>query len=890
MIRYFCLGAVLAALLTGCSSTKEETASSSTGTGPTGRPPTPSFDAPGPQADGRVLLPNQWFLSPVGKQVLLGDFPVNVAVHPTGKFAAVLHAGYGQHEITVVELASNHLVCRAALEETFYGLAFSQDGKRLFCSGAGSEVIHSFSFKDGYLGEQQSLALRGARQRGVPAGLALAGSGKSLFAANLFSHSITECDLVTSTVAREIRLGTNDTTSPAPSLAPAGDEDEAAITKRAEAILESAQATDPFPYACVLDEKRGRLYVSLWAQAQVAALDVKSGAILARWATEEHPNEMLLSRNGKYLFVANANRNTVTVLATETGQAVETLLAELIPNAPPGNTPNGLALSPDETMLFVANANINCLAVFDVATPGKSRSLGFVPTGWYPTSVRVTPDGKKLLVANGKGLISKSNRNGPRPGGEAPASVREYIAGLMQGTLSVIDIPSRERFEEQLKKYTAQAYRCLPRAAQASTSGSPVAGATNASLPAPPPASPWNNPIPRQLGAASPIKYVIYMVKENRTYDQVLGDMKEGHGDASLCLFPERVTPNHHKLAREFVLLDNFYVASEVSADGHEWSLGAYASDFVEKLWPLSYGHNKHKKYTYPAEGNFALATPAGGYLWDRAREAGVSYRSYGEFVQNGRTTNAPATAKVSGLKDHFDPWFHSFDVNYSDLRRADRFISELRRFEQAGEMPRLQIVRLPNDHTAGAVVGKLTPTAYLAENDLAFGRVVEAVTRSKFWAQTAIFVVEDDAQNGSDHIDAHRTIAYVISPYVKRGLVDSTLYSTCSMLRSIELILGLRPMSQFDAVALPMFNSFQSRPELKTYTAEAARVSLNERITKTAWGTDLSAKMNFAREDAADDLLLNEIIWRSVKGPDQPMPAPVRAAFVFSIKQDKDD
>jgi DNA-binding beta-propeller fold protein YncE len=829
-------------------------------------------EVPGPLPGGAVRLPNQWYLRPVGRQILMGDFPVNIAVHPKGRYAAVLHCGYGPHEVIVVDLSTNKVVSRTVLSEGFYGLAFSDNGQRLFCSGAGSEVIHAFSFKDGYLGDHEALRLRGPKERGVPAGLAVSRDGKTLYAANLLTHRVNEIALDTQKVAAEILVGTNATAAPAPELEPSTGEDEDAITKRAEAEFVLTQTSDAHPYACVLDEKRQRLYVSLWGQSWVAVIDLKTRQVAARWTVEDHPNEMLLSKSGKHLFVANANRNTVTVLNTATGKPVETLLAELQPGSPPGNTPNSLALTPDETLLFVANANINTLAVFDVAEPGRSRSLGFIPVGWYPTSVRVTPDGKKLLVANGKGLISKPNRNGPLPGREAPASVREYIAGLMQGTLSVIDLPARARFEEQLKRYTAQAYRCLPKAADPAFQ--------------PPP----DSPVPAALGGASPIKYVIYIVKENRTYDQMLGDMPQGNGEAPLCLFPEPVTPNHHKLARQFVLLDNFYVEGEVSADGHEWTMGAYGTDFVEKTWPLSYGHNAHKKFTYPAEGNFPIATPANGYLWDRAKAAGVSYRSYGEFVANGKTTNAPCICKVAALRDHFDPWYRSFDMDYSDLRRAARFIAELKRYENEGDMPRLQVVRLPNDHTAGASVGKLTPTAFVAENDLALGQVVEAVSRSRFWAQTAIFVVEDDAQNGSDHVDAHRTVALAISPYIKRGTVDSTLYSTTSMLRTMELILGLKPMSQFDATAMPMFNSFQSLSDLSPYQAEAAQVSLTNRNVRTAYGAALSAKMNFAKEDAADDLLLNEIIWRSVRGADSPMPAPTRAAFFFSSQKPDDD
>jgi hypothetical protein len=366
--------------------------------------------------------------------------------------------------------------------------------------------------------------------------------------------------------------------------------------------------------------------------------------------------------------------------------------------------------------------------------------------------------------------------------------------------------------------------------------------------------------------------------------------MPEGHGDPTLCLFPERVTPNHHALARQFVLLDNFYVESEVSADGHEWSMGAYATDFVERHWPLSYGHNKRKKFTYPSEGNFEIARPAGGYIWDRAIAAGVSFRSYGEWVDNGPTPDAPGKPKAKALEGRIDPLFRSFDQEYSDLKRADRFIAELSRFEKEGDMPRLQIVRLPNDHTSGAKPGSLTPTAFVAENDLALGRVVEAVSRSKFWPTTAIFVVEDDAQNGSDHVDAHRTVALVISPWTRQGVVDSSLYSTSSMLRTIELILGLVPMSQFDAAALPMIRSFAKAPVLAAYECRPANVPLDERNVAGGWGAKQSLAMDFSKEDAADDLLLNEIIWKSVRGADSPMPAPRRAAFVFAADEDDEE
>lgn len=828
---------------------------------------------PGKQSDGSVLLPNQWSLRPVGKQIELRDFPINIAVHPAGQFVAVLHSGYGAHQVTIVDLIKGEAVSHADMPQSFYGLEFSRDGSRLFCSGAGDEVIHAFQFHNGQLNGHEKIALRDIKERAVPAGLALTRDARTLYVANVWGDRVTQVDLSSQQKPFDILLRTNS----GPLLNTEGsrtsDPDTEAAAKRAEVYLLEASPDDTFPYACRVDEKRQRLYVSLWAQSSVAVIDLKSNQVVANWPTEQHPCEMVLNRSGKLLFVANANKNTVTVLNTDSGKPIETIWAALYPHSPPGSTPNSLALSPDERTLFVANANINVVAVFDVSTPGKSRSLGFIPVGWYPTSVRVTPDGKHLLVANGKGVIPKANPFGPQPALNMNTNrTIEYIASLFRGTLSIIDLPSRARFEQQLKQYSADAYRCAP-----------LNDSAQVSAPRPP-----DNPIPLSPGQPSPIKYVFYIIKENRTYDQVLGDMPQGNGNPKLCLFPERVTPNHHKLARNFVLLDNFYADAEVSADGHEWSMGAYATDFVEKMWPLNYGHNRPKKFPFPAEGNFPIAMPAGGYIWDRAKAAGVSYRSYGEFVNLFTPANEPSTTRVKALQGHIDPLYRGFDLDYRDLRRAERFISELKRFENEGGMPRLQIIRLPNDHTHGVTRRFRTPNAYVADNDLAFGQIVEAISHSKVWPESAIFVVEDDAQNGPDHVDAHRTIASVISPYAKRGAVDSNMYSTSSMLRTIELILGLQPMSQFDAAARPMFNSFRPDPDLTPYTALPSNVNLEELNGEHAWGGKI--EMNFAKEDAADDLLLNEVIWRSIRGENSPMPPPVRAGFVFTRQKDQDD
>jgi DNA-binding beta-propeller fold protein YncE len=823
---------------------------------------------PGPTADGSMLLPNQWSLRPAGRHVELGDFPVNITVHPDGKSAVILHCGFSEHELVAVDLTQKRVTSRISTGESFYGVTFSKNGRKIYCSGSSGEEVFAFEYKSGQLFNQNSFSLRDATEDGVPAGLAIDPSGKELFAVNLWNDSVSRLTLSDGSV-HDIPLVANPRLARPQPVKRDEDFDTAAATKRARAAELADNPDAVFPYACVLDPGRELLYVSEWAKAAVAVVDLKTEKVVDRWPTGQHPCEMALRRDGRFLFVANANDNTVTVIETTTGRAVETIWATLFPHSPRGATPNSLALSPDQNTLFVANANINAVGVFNVENPGKSRSLGFIPVGWYPTCVRLTPNGKRLMVTNGKGNIAMANPRGPQP--VRDKSMEQYIGKLFRGTLSIIDLPDKRDFARQMAAWGAEVLKCTPLREDAQVSVR----------------RPEGNPIPARPGDETPIKHCIYVLKENRTYDQVFGDMPEGNGDISLCLFPERITPNHHKLAREFVLLDNFYVESEVSADGHEWSMAAYATDFVEKTWPLNYGH-KQSKFPYPSEGVFQVATPASGYLWDRAHEAGVSYRSYGEFVQNSPMSNAPATTRVKALQGHFDPWFRSFDLSFPDAKRAERFISELKRFENEGEMPRLQIVRLPNDHTHGVTDGTLTPTALVADNDAALGMLVEAVSRSKFWASTAIFVVEDDAQNGPDHVDAHRTVALAISPYSRRRGVDSTMYSTSSMLRTMELILGLQPMTQFDAAAAPMFNSFGAQSDLSPFEALPANVDLKATNTLAAWGSKL--KFNFAKEDAADDLLLNEVIWRSVKGSRRAMPAPTRAGFVMTTASRDDD
>ncbi|MGI9178233.1 MAG: bifunctional YncE family protein/alkaline phosphatase family protein, partial [Pirellulales bacterium] len=507
---------------------------------------------PGPQPDGSVILPTQWSLRPAGKQIEVGDFPVSIAMHPNGRHAAVLHCGHGLHEVIVIDVEAGTIVSRTNVDEAFYGIAFDAEGRLLYVSGSSGETVRRFRFDSGALVPDAVLPLRPASARGVPAGIAVSSDGGLLYVANLWGHSVSRVDLRrmgAPDAVKDLGLGIRPPRQREPQVPVAGaaSTDDPAITKRAEQMLEHVDPAQPYPYACVLDEPRQRLYVSLWAQAAVAVIDTQAWKEVARWRVEEHPNEMLLAADGRRLFVANANRNSVSVIDPDTGTTAESLVATLSPDDAtgadtlPGNTPNSLALAADGRRLFVANANINALTVFDVSEPGRSRSLGFIPVGWYPTSVRLSADGDSLVVANGKGRISDSNRNGPRPGFDPDTPTPDYIGRLFQGTVGFIDLPhGEEAFDRRMADWTAQAFSCRPAA--------PVFD--NAAA--------WEgHPVPRDREGTSPISHVIYIVKENRTYDQILGDLPEGRGDPTLCLFPERITPNHHALAREFVLLDN---------------------------------------------------------------------------------------------------------------------------------------------------------------------------------------------------------------------------------------------------------------------------------------------------------------------------------------------
>lgn len=782
---------------------------------------------PGLQSNGQTLLPNGWSLRPAGEQIDMGDFPARMELSPDKKFAAVLHSGWGTHEIRIVSLADRKVTSSVVIDQTFQGLRFNEDGSKLFVSGAEDECVYVFGHSAGYLTLDRKVQVVDSKEKFVVSGIAGIENGKKLLVCGMVASRLVFMDVDSSKPLSVVEF-----------------------------------PTGSFPFDVAISPDNHSAMVSLWGKSSVAVIDIETMKMREQWTVRSHPTEMVFLDEGRHLLVGCSDDNSVVLLETEKGTTKEIIHTSLFETKKNGSTPNSLAVTPDQGVLIVANADNNNIAMFDIRERGKTRSLGFIPVGWYPTSVRFADEGSGILVTNGKGLTSRDNSKGPNPLREPPRSVREYIGGLFKGTLSLIPSPT----PAQMAKWTKDAYAVSPLLNDEQPNLQALAK---------------DSIIPARVGESCPIKHCVYIIKENRTYDQVFGDLKQGNGDANLCVFPESVTPNHHALAKEFVLLDNFYVEGEVSADGHEWSMAAYATDFVERVWPLNYRGGK-EKLGYTSEGGYEIAFPSSGYIWDNCKKSNVSYYSFGEFIQNG-ALGMPGRARVPALEGHFDPFYRSYDLEYADVDRAKRFAEKMKEFEQAGNMPQFIVLRLPNDHTIGTRVGKKTPTAMVADNDLALGQIVETISKSKFWPESAIFVVEDDAQNGSDHVDAHRTVALAISPYIRRGSVDSTLYSTSSMLRSMELMLGMEPMTQFDAAANPMYSSFGKTMDAKQFTHLPAQVDLNATNTENAWGAIESESMNFVKEDAADDLLLGDIVWRSVRGANSPMPPPIRAAFVFA-------
>lgn len=771
----------------------------------------------------RILLPNGWALTPSPQSLPLGDLPLNMVLSKDKTRMVVTNNGQSTQMLTWIDVVHDKVLHEKIIPKSWVGLAMTGDATLIYASGGNDNRIRTYEVVADTLAERDSIVLGKPwpQEKISPTGIALDESRHKLYIVTKEDSSLYVVNLQNKKVLQKLPLG-------------------------AEA------------YNCLLSNDGKTLYISLWGGAALGIYDTESGQLRQRIPTALHPNDMVLTKDGKYLYVACADDNAVSVIDLQQQKVIETMIASIYPDAPTGSTTNGVALSEDEKTLFIANADNNCLAVFDVENPGKSHSEGFIPTGWYPTSVKVV--GNKLLIANGKGFTSYANPNGPNPYLRRTEET-EYIGGLFKGTLSIMPIPEEETLAGYSKLVYENAAYSPARAKQAHTEK--------------------GNPIPTKLGDPSPIKYVFYIIKENRTYDQVLGDITAGNGDPSLCLFPDSITPNLHAIAKEFVLLDNFYVNAEVSADGHNWSMGGYANDYVEKTWPTNYG-GRGGNYDY--EGSRKIAYPRKGFIWDYCQRAGVSYRTYGEFSTFNETY-------LESLKGHCAPQYPGFDLSIKDTFRVSRFMEDFDSLLAINKVPHFNTIRLGNDHTAGARVGVPTPAAMVADNDLAVGQFVEFISHSPIWKESVIFILEDDAQNGPDHVDAHRSTAYVVSPYTKRKHKESTLYSTTGVLRTMELILNLPPMSQYDASATPLHDCFTINPDLTPYTARPNRVNLNQLNTAMGSLSDQSWKLNLEEVDRAPDDLFSEIIWKTVRGEHAQMPAPRRAAFVkVSAEAEEED
>jgi len=768
------------------------------------------------------LLFNGWGITPAGEPVAISDMPLKFLVSPDQKALLAVSGGYNDTGLTLLDLKDGQVIQFLPLPQVWNGLAFSKDGRRIFVAGGDSGVIHIFNYAAGKATPADSVKPAPDALGTVLGSIAVHPTTGRLYVCNEGNHEVWV--LNPDTLALEARI-----------------------------------AAGQHPHSGVMGADNRHLYVSNWGSRSVSLIDTETNRRVRDFTVGLRPNDMTLAPDGR-LFVACAGDNTVHVIQTRTleEEAVpasparrlwdktrEIISTSLYPQSPEGSTPDAVAVSADGKALFIANADNNSVMVVDISNPNTSVVNGFIPVGWYPTAVALSPDDQTLFVANGKGLSSRANvppqRPDPRKLHRPPPF--DHIGRTLQGAVSVIprpDAPQMAAYTEQVRRNSPYTPETLRRVGMKS-----------------------NSVIPDEVGQPCPIKYVLYIIKENRTYDQILGAFKDakgrpaGNGDPNLVMFGEEVTPNHHQLARDYVLLDNLYCNGEVSVDGHSWCDAAIATDFNQRSWIMSY--SKHGRLP----GNEEMENPAAGYLWDLCQRHGVSYKNYGEGAQRVASVNRGT-------------W-----TGERDMDKVQHWIDDLHAAERTGTLPRFTIMSLGENHTRGTTPGAFTPDACVASNDLGLGKIVAAATRSRFWKEMAIFVIEDDAQNGPDHVDAHRTVGFVISPWCKRGFVDSTLYTTASMIRTMELILGLPPLTQYDAGATPMFNCFRKTAKLTAYHPLTPKVDLSARNTAKSPFALQSQQMDWSEYDRIPEDELNRILWFVTKGPDVPYPAPIhRAVF----------
>jgi YVTN family beta-propeller protein len=831
----------------------------------------------GVQPDGRIVVPTNQVLKPAGLQITFPGRPVDLAFAEDGKILVVKN----NRDLVFLDVATNKVRQTLPLPQPpkdakdvpkpgFGVVGLLVKGDRIYAGDAQESLRVAVRQPNGQYAWGDPLPLARPRIGGLahPSGIAFGPEEDELWVASTRGNNVQRLNVVSGEVEQAVPVGV------APFALLALRPDRLYVTNWGG---DRPNSSDPQGKSAGtpihVDPKTG-----VADRGSVSVL----GPVLGRWKQLKsipvglHPCGMAASSGGKFVYVANAHSDTVSVIDTDREEVVEKIACRPEARLPFGSGPNALALSSDGGTLYVANGTNNCLAVVRLGVrvsegkaegrPAASTVAGFIPTGWFPAAVRLSPDGKKLYVANVKG---HGSLNQPRPADRGRTS-SDFL-----GSISVLDVPN----QDQLAAYTREV-----------NANNRLGYSLNGLDKPRPDAKPM--PVPLRHGEPSLFKHVIYVIKENRTYDQVFGDVKEGNGDPNLVLFGEKVTPNHHALAREFTLFDNFYCSGAISADGHTWTDQAYVGDYIERSfggWTRS----------YPDDGSDPLAYAPTGFLWDNALAHKKTLRNYGEHVkseylpktakwidlyrdyQNGTNrVKMRITPNTRSLAPHTHPVYPWFPLLMPDVYRARLFLWELKEFEKKGEFPNLLIVTLPCDHTSATRPDFPTPRAMVADNDLALGQIVEGVSKSKFWKDTCIFVVEDDPQNGFDHVDGHRTVALVISPYTRRQYVDHTNYNQTGMVKTIELILGLPPMNQFDLSATPMRACFQDDPDLTPYACRPNRIPLDEMNwpVEKLWGkarywAEKSLALNLDEGDAADEDTLNRILWHATRGYDVPYP-----------------
>ena len=854
-------------------------------------------EAVGRRGPSRTVLPVNQVVTPLGTQVELpGLRPQALALSPDGR---ILVTSGKTSELVVVDPGTGAVRQRVELPKTkadpqapsanvlrpdkdgqlsYTGLRFSPDGRRAFLSDVNGSVVLLDVAGDATLSVSRAIPLPDARaprrREEIPAGLAVSPDGTTLYVCGNLSNTLLELEVASGRVLRVFDVGV----APFDVVLAGG---KAYVSNWGGRRPGPGELTGPAGRGTVVKVDPVRHVAS---EGSVTVIDLASGKPRAEVVTGLHASALAVSPDGRHVVCANAASDTLSVIDTRSDTVVETIWAKPSPSDLFGAQPNALAFDASGRTLYVANGTQNAVGVvaFD-PTDRESRLQGLVPVGWFPGALVFDAPRRTLHVANIKGhaaLPKPYEEEGAQPGATG------FNSHHYHGSLSLVPLPETST----LPALSETVWRNLRRERVA------------AALLPPRPGQPARA-VPERIGEPSLIKHVVYVIKENRTYDQVLGDVAAGNGDPSLCLFGARVTPNQHKLVREFVLLDNTYCAGILSADGHQWSTTAIGTDYLERSfagWPRSYPDGMGE------DEADALAYSPAGFLWDNALRHGVRIRNYGEFMAPAVRWRDPKKEGTPPFLVNYRTWkggsdeavFESYpsietirpfsptayvgwEMAVPDQYRADFIIGELKEFVARGEFPQLTIICLPNDHTSGTSPGSPTPAATVADNDLAFGRIVEALSHSPVWREMAIFAIEDDPQNGFDHVSGYRTTAYVASPYARRGAVVSTQYNTTSLLRTLEQILGLPPMNQFDASAVPMWDAFTDTPDYAPFVAVPANVPLDQMNPPAEALADpvarrdalASARMNFREVDKAPEDELNRILWRAVKGTREPYP-----------------